>query len=48
VIIEANGHKVNTLDQLQEVLQGDAADKGVVLLLVVRHGQALFRTIPLN
>jgi serine protease Do len=48
VIVEANGQKVNTLGQLQEVLQGDAADKGVVLLLVLRQGQALFRTIPLS
>ena len=48
VILEANGQKVNSVEDLTRVLQGDAAEKGVVLLLVVRQGQALYRTIPLN
>jgi serine protease Do len=48
VILEANGQKVNSVEDLTRVLQGDAAEKGVVLLLVVRQGQALYRTIPLD
>jgi serine protease Do len=47
VILEANGQKVDSLRRFRDVLQGDAADKGVVLLLVYREGQTLFRTIPL-
>jgi serine protease Do len=39
---------VNNINDLRQVLQGDAADKGVVLLLVLRQGQTLFRTIPLD
>ncbi|MFP4257499.1 MAG: DegQ family serine endoprotease [Desulfovermiculus sp.] len=48
VILEANGQEVNSVDDLTKVLQGDAAEKGVALLLVVRQGQALYRTIPLD
>ncbi len=48
VILEANGQEVNSVEDLTKVLKGDAAEKGVILLLVVRQGQALYRTIPLN
>ncbi|WP_027369642.1 DegQ family serine endoprotease [Desulfovermiculus halophilus] len=48
VILEANGQKVDSLQRFRDVLQGDAADKGVILLLVYREGQTLFRTIPLE
>ncbi|MGM0424792.1 MAG: DegQ family serine endoprotease [Thermodesulfobacteriota bacterium] len=47
VILEANGQSVNQTKELQEVLEGDAQDKGVVMLLISRQGQNLFRTIPM-
>jgi serine protease Do len=48
VILEANGRPVNDMEALEEVLQGDAEKKGVLLLLISRKGQNLFRTIPLE
>lgn len=48
VILEANGQTVNDISDLRQVLQGDAAEKGVVLLLVLRQGRTVFRTIPLG
>lgn len=48
VILEANGQSVNDISDLRQVLQGDAAEKGVVLLLVLRQGRTVFRTIPLG
>ncbi|MDZ7762665.1 MAG: DegQ family serine endoprotease [Desulfovermiculus sp.] len=48
VILEANGQAVHNISELRKVLQTDAADKGVALLLVLRKGQTLFRTIPLD
>ncbi len=47
VILEANGQAVNSLSELQEVLDDDARKKGVVMFLIKRQGQNLFRTIPL-
>jgi serine protease Do len=47
VILEANGRAVNTLDAFRAVLQDDARKKGVVMLLVLRGGQNVFRTIPI-
>ncbi|MFP4392273.1 MAG: DegQ family serine endoprotease [Desulfohalobiaceae bacterium] len=47
VILEANGQEVNHPQELQEILEGDAKDKGVVMLLINRQGQNLFRTIPI-
>ena len=48
VILKANGQTVNDISDLRQVLQGDAAEKGVVLLLVLRQGRTVFRTIPLG
>jgi serine protease Do len=47
VILEANGQAVNHPSELQEILEGDAQRKGVVMLLISRQGQNLFRTIPI-
>ena len=47
VILEANGQAVDDLSALQDVLDGDALKKGVVMFLIKRQGQNLFRTIPL-
>lgn len=48
VILEANGREVNSIAALDQVLQGDAADKGVIMFLLKRRGQNLFRTVPLD
>lgn len=48
VVVEANQQPVNTIDEFQTVLQGDAAEKGVVMLLIRRQSQSIFRTIPLE
>ncbi len=47
VILEANGRAVNRPAELHDVLEKDAAQKGVVMLLINRQGQNLFRTIPM-
>ncbi|MCF8104661.1 MAG: DegQ family serine endoprotease [Desulfohalobiaceae bacterium] len=48
VILEANGREVNTMSELEQVLKGDAAEKGVVMFLIKRRGQNFFRTVPLD
>jgi serine protease Do len=48
VILEANGKPVNSLSDFTTIIQGEAKDKGVLLLLIKRQGQNLFRTIPLE
>jgi len=48
VILEANGQPVDTVKALKSVIDGDAKDKGVVMLLVKRQGRNMFRTIPLS
>lgn len=47
VILEANQQPVNSIAEFQKILQGDAAKKGVILLLIRRQAQSIFRTIPL-
>ncbi len=47
VILEANQKEVNTVAAFKSVLDGDAKKKGVVMLLLQRKGQNVFRTIPL-
>ncbi len=48
VILEANGRSMHSLADLNAVLKGDAAQKGVVMFLIKRRGQNLFRTVPLD
>ncbi len=48
VILEANGKALNAAKDLQDVITGDAKEKGVVMLLVKRQGRNVFRTIPLS
>jgi len=48
VVLEANGKPVNTPKALQDIIAGDAKEKGVVMLLVKRQGRNVFRTIPLS
>lgn len=48
VIWKANGHPVNSISEFRRILSKATKEKGVVLLLIKRHGQNLFRTIPLN
>lgn len=48
VILEANQHNVNSVNDLSQVIKEDGKDKGVVMLLLKRRGQNLFRTIPVE
>ena len=48
VILEANGQAVNSAAAFEKVLNEDARAKGVVMLLLKRQKQTMFRTIPLE
>ena len=48
VVLEVNQHPVNTVKEFLEVLERDGKEKGVVMLLIKRRGQNVFRTIPLE
>ena len=48
VILEANGKGVNSVGEFETVLEKDAKSKGVVMLLLKRQRQTMFRTIPLE
>lgn len=48
VILEANQQPVNSMAEFQKVLREDAAEKGVIMLLIRRQAQTIFRTIPLQ
>ncbi len=48
VLTSANQQAVNTLDQLRAVLDGDAKQKGVVMLQLKRQGKNYFKAIPLD
>ena len=48
VILAANGREVETVRELSQILNEDAAEKGAVLFLVNRKGQNLFVSIPLT
>ncbi len=47
VILEANQQTVNSIDEFKTVLKDDAKKKGVVMLLIKRQRQNIFRTIAL-
>lgn len=47
VILQANQQVVNTVDDFKTILSGDAKKKGVLLLLIQRRGQSVFRTLTL-
>jgi serine protease Do len=48
VILEANGKAVNSVMELRAVIEGDGKAKGVVMLLIMRQGKNVFRTVPLS
>jgi len=48
VILEANKQPVNQVDQLQEIINTDAKQKGALLLRINRRGQIFYRAIPLE
>ena len=48
IVMEANQQSVNSIDDFQRVLREDAAEKGVIMLLIRRQAQTIFRTIPLE
>jgi serine protease Do len=47
VILQANQKTVNSVSDLNAVYEKDANDKGVLLLLIQRQGNTIFRTITL-
>lgn len=48
IVMEANQQPVNSINDFQKVLREDAAEKGVIMLLIRRQAQTIFRTIPLE
>jgi serine protease Do len=48
VVVSANQQPVNSLEQLRAVLEGDARQKGMVMLQIKRQGKNIFKAIPLD
>ncbi len=48
VVLEANGQTVDSVGEFRQVLETDARQKGVVMLLLKRRGQNFFVTIPMD
>ncbi len=48
VILQANGNPVSSVEEFKNIIENDASKKGVLLLLINREGQNLFRTINLK
>ncbi len=48
LILQANGQSVDSTEEFMRVLEEDAKPKQVLMLLINRQGQNLFRTIPLR
>ncbi len=48
LILQANGNSVNSVRDFNRILTEDARPKQVLMLLINRQGQNLFRTIPLE
>ncbi|WP_028574997.1 DegQ family serine endoprotease [Desulfonatronovibrio hydrogenovorans] len=48
LILQANGRQVNSVQEFNRILNEDARPKNVLMLLINRQGQNLFRTIPLD
>ncbi|WP_291321692.1 DegQ family serine endoprotease [Desulfonatronospira sp.] len=48
LILQANGKRVDSIDDFFRILEEDARPKQVMMLLVNRQGQNIFRTIPIR
>ena len=48
ILLKGNFKELNTVNDLNEVIEKDAKKKGALLLLIKRKGQTIFRTIPLK
>ena len=48
ILLTANLIPLRTVNDLANVVRGDAAKRGAVMLQIVRHGQTFFRTVPLE
>jgi serine protease Do len=48
LILQANGKNVDSVEEFNTILREDARPKRVLMLLINRQGQNLFRTIPLE
>ncbi|ABB38810.1 protease Do [Oleidesulfovibrio alaskensis G20] len=48
VILMANLKPVNTVGQLQKIVEGDAAKRGAIMFQIYRRGETFFRTLSLS
>ncbi len=48
LILQGNSNNLNSVEEFNTVLEEDARPKGVLMLLINRQGQNLFRTIPID
>ena len=48
VILEINQQPVNSPAEVEKVIESDAKKKGAALLLLMRRGQNLFVTVPVE
>ncbi len=48
LILQANGIWVNSVNEFRRILEEDARPKQILMLMINRQGQNLFRTIPLS
>ncbi|WP_432737634.1 DegQ family serine endoprotease [Maridesulfovibrio sp. FT414] len=48
VILEANQHKVNSIAELQKIINTEGKKRGLVMLLLKRQGNNIFRTIEIK
>lgn len=48
VIMEANQHKVDSIKDLQKIINNEGKKRGLVMLLLKRQGTNIFRTIELK
>jgi len=39
---------VNTVGQLQKIVEGDAAKRGAIMFQIYRRGETFFRTLSLS
>ncbi len=48
VILQANFHELNSVSDLEEVIEKNAKKKGAILFLIKRRGQTFFRSIAIK
>ncbi|WP_415716213.1 DegQ family serine endoprotease [Maridesulfovibrio sp.] len=48
VILEANQHNVNSIEDLQKIINTEGKKRGLIMLLLKRQGHNIFRTVELK